>query len=433
MNWYPWLNAPYRQLIGQYQAGRGHHALLIHADEGNGDAALVYGLSRWLLCQHPQGEKSCGECHSCRLMLAGNHPDWHVLTPEKGKASLGIDRVRQVIDGLYTHAQQGGAKVIWLAQAEALTEAAANALLKTLEEPPEKTYFLLGCRTPSRLLPTLRSRCSYWHLQNPPPALSSQWIQRQQPADPQSVETALKLSHGAPLAAAALLQPERWQQRQQCHHTGPVGKPLHLFFLLVIGHIHPHPAGDQATGGRPCALITHRERVILEQVAVSREHHVRTAVSIQHIGAVLAGEDHDAHPLCAALRRWDFIQKHLVLHRQRIGAESKVQAGGGGAPGIFHAVGHRDMKRFPAGIVSGADPRVAVAVHQCRTMDDRQPHVTLIVQAYRAGVIAYLGGNGQIRAVPVAGKGAGNVKGDQQHQPAYRKERSFHVMAHYAG
>ncbi|MBS0969905.1 DNA polymerase III subunit delta' [Chimaeribacter arupi] len=238
MNWYPWLNAPYRQLIAQYQAGRGHHALLIHADEGNGDAALVYGLSRWLLCQHPQGEKSCGECHSCRLMLAGNHPDWHVLTPEKGKASLGIDRVRQVIDGLYTHAQQGGAKVIWLAQAEALTEAAANALLKTLEEPPEKTYFLLGCRTPSRLLPTLRSRCSYWHLQNPPPALSSQWIQRQQPADPQSVETALKLSHGAPLAAAALLQPERWQQRQQlCRQLSSQLTTHDLLALLpVLNH-----------------------------------------------------------------------------------------------------------------------------------------------------------------------------------------------------
>lgn len=117
MNWYPWLNTPYRQLVGQYAADRGHHALLLHAAAGNGEEALAYGLSRWLICQRRNGEKSCGECHSCRLMLAGNHPDYHVLTPEKGKSSLGVEPIRQVIEILYSHAQQGGAKVIWLPQA----------------------------------------------------------------------------------------------------------------------------------------------------------------------------------------------------------------------------------------------------------------------------------------------------------------------------
>lgn len=112
-------------------------------------------------------------------MLAGNHPDYHVLAPEKGKSSLGIEPIRQVIETLYAHAQQGGAKVIWLPQAEQLTEAAANALLKTLEEPPEKTYFLLGCREPSRLMATLRSRCLYWHLASPDEQLSLQWLGRQ--------------------------------------------------------------------------------------------------------------------------------------------------------------------------------------------------------------------------------------------------------------
>lgn len=58
MNWYPWLNGPYRQLIAQYQGDRGHHALLMHAAKGMGDDALIYGLSRWLLCQHPEGEKA---------------------------------------------------------------------------------------------------------------------------------------------------------------------------------------------------------------------------------------------------------------------------------------------------------------------------------------------------------------------------------------
>lgn len=215
MNWYPWLNGPYRQLIAQYQGDRGHHALLMHAAKGMGDDALIYGLSRWLLCQHPEGEKSCGKCHSCNLMIAGNHPDWHVLTPEKGKNSLGVEPVRQLIETLYNYAQQGGAKIVWLPHAELLTEAAANALLKTLEEPPERTYFLLGCQEPSRLLPTLRSRCFYWHLSIPDAALSSQWLSRQLQVSPLAIQTALRLGEGTPLAALELLQPERWKQREQ--------------------------------------------------------------------------------------------------------------------------------------------------------------------------------------------------------------------------
>lgn len=233
MKWYPWLNGPYRQLIAQYQGGRGHHALMMHAAKGMGDEALVYGLSRWLLCQHPEGEKSCGKCHSCHLMIAGNHPDWHVPTPEKGKNSLGVEPIRQLIETLYNYSQQGGAKVVWLPHAELLTEAAANALLKTLEEPPERTYFLLGCHEPSRLLPTLRSRCFYWHLTTPDAALAGQWIARQLPADPLSIQTALRIGDGTPLAALALLQPERWKQREQlCQQLGVNWQQRDLLSLL---------------------------------------------------------------------------------------------------------------------------------------------------------------------------------------------------------
>ncbi|MCS3409041.1 DNA polymerase III subunit delta' [Serratia sp. AKBS12] len=238
MNWYPWLNAPYRQLIAQYAAGRGHHALLLHAAAGNGDEALVYGISRWLICQQRNGEKSCGTCHACRLMLAGNHPDYHVLAPEKGKSSLGIEPIRQVIETLYSHAQQGGAKVVWLAQAESLTEAAANALLKTLEEPPANTYFLLGCREPSRLLATLRSRCFYWHLTSPDEQLGLQWLNRQVVANPTDCLTALRLHDGAPIAAEQLLQPERWQQRSAlCDvlHDALLGQDM-LVLLPVLNH-----------------------------------------------------------------------------------------------------------------------------------------------------------------------------------------------------
>ncbi len=217
MIWYPWLNAHYRQLVSLYEAGGAHHALLINSIAGMGDEALVYALSRWLMCRQRQGQKSCGQCHGCCLMLSGNHPDWHVLMTEK-KTSVGIDEVRQLTDKLYAHAQQGGEKVVWIPHTESLTDAAAHALLKTLEEPPEKTCFLLTCYEPQRLLATLRSRCFCWQLPCPDTALSLQWLSQQQAEHteaPTDVErmTALKLSYGAPVAARDLLQPQRWQQR----------------------------------------------------------------------------------------------------------------------------------------------------------------------------------------------------------------------------
>lgn len=213
MNWYPWLNPPYRQIINRHQSGQAHHALLIQAIDGMGDEALVWGVSRWLMCQHPEGLKSCSHCHGCQLMQAHTHPDWYRLEAEKGKSALGIDAVRDVTDKLNHFAQQGGAKIVWLPDAAQLTEAAANALLKTLEEPPARCWFFLSVREPSRLLATLRSRCMRWHLSPPDETVSLPWLQQQHPQVETVLRTVLRLSNGAPAAALALLQSARWQAR----------------------------------------------------------------------------------------------------------------------------------------------------------------------------------------------------------------------------
>ncbi|MHA0863521.1 DNA polymerase III subunit delta' [Enterobacter wuhouensis] len=214
MKWYPWLRPHFEQLIGSYQAGRGHHALLIQALPGMGDDALIYAITRFLMCQQPEGHKSCGKCRGCQLMQAGTHPDYYTLEPEKGKSTLGIDAVREVSEKLYEHARLGGAKVVWLKDAAILTEAAANALLKTLEEPPEKTWFFLSCREPGRLLATLRSRCRLHHLAAPQEAWSLTWLSREVTASQEAMLAALRLSSGAPAAALALLQKDVWSQRE---------------------------------------------------------------------------------------------------------------------------------------------------------------------------------------------------------------------------
>ena len=236
MQWYPWLNGPYKQVISRCQAGQGHHALLIQSLPGMGDEALVWAMSRWLMCTSPEGLKSCGHCHGCQLMLARNHPDWYSLTVEKGKSSLGVDAIRQVTDKLYHFAQQGGAKVIHIPDAGLLTGAAANALLKTLEEPPANCWFFLGTHQPSALPATLRSRCMMLHLAVPAEQQSLQWLSSQVSADPATVTTALRLAAGAPAAALEFLNGEQQTRRMQFCQTlseAIPDDPLTLLPLLI--------------------------------------------------------------------------------------------------------------------------------------------------------------------------------------------------------
>ncbi|MCX3309305.1 DNA polymerase III subunit delta' [Pantoea vagans] len=232
MNWYPWLNQPYRQVIGQHQENRAHHALLIQAMAGMGDDALVWGMSRWLMCQQPDGLKSCGACHGCQLMQANTHPDWYRLEAEKGKSTLGIDAVRQVTEKMYHFGQQGGAKVVWLPDAAQLSEAAANALLKTLEEPPANSWFFLSSRDPSRLLATLRSRCMTLHLTPPDEGQSLLWLKKQSSHDEQMLLAALRLSAGAPGAALSLLENGPWQARQKLCDALPAALQQDILQLL---------------------------------------------------------------------------------------------------------------------------------------------------------------------------------------------------------
>lgn len=92
MKWYPWLRPDFEKLVASYQAGRGHHALLIQALPGMGDDALIYALSRYLMCQQPEGHKSCGHCRGCQLMQAGRILITIRCCRKKAKARWGLMR-----------------------------------------------------------------------------------------------------------------------------------------------------------------------------------------------------------------------------------------------------------------------------------------------------------------------------------------------------
>ncbi|WMY97054.1 MAG: DNA polymerase III subunit delta' C-terminal domain-containing protein [Arsenophonus sp.] len=215
MKWYPWLNIPYKEIIDLYKKKQNHHAILLHSHHGMGSSSLIYAISRWLMCKNTNDIKSCGNCHGCRLMLAKTHPDYYVVLSEKNKNSIGIEIIRNLIKNLSAHAQQNGSKVIWFPCIEKLTETASNALLKTLEEPEDNTYFFLECHNLFNILPTLRSRCFYYYLTLPDYTMVFSWLKKQKTLlTEDDINTAIKLTSGAPISSLMLLKPDIWTKRK---------------------------------------------------------------------------------------------------------------------------------------------------------------------------------------------------------------------------
>lgn len=213
VEWYPWLDQPYQDILDMYQYTKGHHALLFDSMYDNSVASLCYAISSWLLCSTPNGIKSCGICYNCQLMIAKTHPDFYVLKTERWNNSLNINTIFTVIKNIYNHSYQDTVKIIYLPNSELLTEQITNAMLKTIEEPPENTYFLLCCHNTFRLLSTFKSRCLYWKLPVPKESIGIDWLQQFTNYDVITICTALRLSAGYVLAAQQLLQYECWQKR----------------------------------------------------------------------------------------------------------------------------------------------------------------------------------------------------------------------------
>ena len=143
------------------------HALLIAGPRGMGKRTLALNFARALLCEAPRTDGlACGACASCGYVAAGQHPDFQLLElfeveddEIKPVTEIKIWRIRALTEWAFLSGHRGRAKVAVISPAEALNTEAANALLKTLEEPPPGTYLLLVAHQPGRVPPTLTSRC----------------------------------------------------------------------------------------------------------------------------------------------------------------------------------------------------------------------------------------------------------------------------------
>lgn len=205
---FPWQAQAWRQLEAYLRLARLSQALLITGPSGLGKGQLAQRFACTLLCQN---QSACGQCSACRLLEAGNHPDYLTLIPETGK-ELTIESIRDLIEKLALKPHYGLRRVAVIHACERMNLAAANCFLKTLEEPALGTVIVALSALPSRLPATIRSRCQHVRLVAPPLAVSVPWLEHQGFAK-EKAELALLQNGRAPLAARAWLHSDLPEKR----------------------------------------------------------------------------------------------------------------------------------------------------------------------------------------------------------------------------
>ena len=223
----PWHREALERLLAD--RARLPHALLLHGPAGIGKVEFGRALAAGALCEAPVQGLACLACPSCHWFSQGNHPDFREVVPEaseddpEGEAEpakadkakslvIKIEQIRAVADFVALSTHRAGYRVLFLHPAESLHPAAANALLKTLEEPPRGTLIVLAADRPARLLATIRSRCRMLALPLPPREAALAWLREEGVAAP---EAALASAGGAPLLARDLAEPKEAELRRR--------------------------------------------------------------------------------------------------------------------------------------------------------------------------------------------------------------------------
>jgi DNA polymerase-3 subunit delta' len=147
-------------LKGHIIINRVRHAYLITGTEGIGKRTLALRFLQALTCQHPPREGGyCNECRSCQLIPQNAYPDLHLVDVEENERSIKVDKIRSLRRVLSLSPNEGKRRLALLVDFHNATEQAANALLKTLEEPPPQVVIILTAKSREALLPTIVSRC----------------------------------------------------------------------------------------------------------------------------------------------------------------------------------------------------------------------------------------------------------------------------------
>lgn len=217
----PWHQGIWDSLLERKQQERLPHAWLFLGADGLGKKQFAEVLASSLLCHSPLSEGfACGQCRGCRLLQADSHPDIKRIEPEETGQMIKIDQVREVVGFVNETALMSGYRIIVIDPASAMNINAANALLKTLEEPTPKTLIILICNQSMRLPATITSRCQRIIFPKPSQAVALKWLETS--CQDTSVKAAelnllLKIAEGAPLKAKDFLTNGMLSVRQELY------------------------------------------------------------------------------------------------------------------------------------------------------------------------------------------------------------------------
>lgn len=254
------------------------HALLLHAPGPLGQLELGLALARAALCESALADgRACGHCTACHLFANRSHPDFRALVPDATAQRLGwvsaeegaeggakskakpsrdvkVDAVRAAIDWAHQTSTRARAKVLLIHPAEAMNETAANALLKTLEEPPGRLRLLLTTSDPEALLPTVRSRCQRLAIAAPARHEAVAWLEA---AGVVHGGLLLAAAGGLPHAALALheegIDAEAWAKVPAWARGGQAAALVNWPVPRVVEALHKlcHDLMRLAAGGEP--------------------------------------------------------------------------------------------------------------------------------------------------------------------------------------
>jgi DNA polymerase-3 subunit delta' len=210
-----WFNSHYQHLVALHEDKHLPHALLLHGMSGIGKARFAKAFAQYLLCHTPLAGKPCGHCKGCELNSAATHPDLYMLEPEEAGKQLKVDQVRGLSEFIYSTAQQGGYRVVVINPADAMNVAAANALLKMLEEPGANTLLFLVTSKMGQVLPTIKSRCQHIDCPTPAEPEAIAWLRNAIEIETDAAQNVLSINRGAPEEALRYLQEGMSEQRAQ--------------------------------------------------------------------------------------------------------------------------------------------------------------------------------------------------------------------------
>ncbi len=298
MNDLPWHAEHWARLQARRQRDALPHALLLCGATGLGKRAFAQRFVRGLVCAAPADGDSCGHCRSCLLVAAGSHPD--VISLGFGlrkdgvqRSEIVVDQIRELSARLAMSSQFGGWQVVTIDPADAMNPAAANALLKTLEEPAAQTMLILLADAPWRLPQTIRSRCQRIEFHLPTAADALAWLQAEGVRD---AAAALAAASGNPGLARA------WAQEGALDRRLEVRKDL---AALAAGRGQPLDVVKRWLDNEPAQRLWFAAQAIADEIkarSADGSGPLASAMDVEALGHWYGAVNHTRESLRGPLR-----------------------------------------------------------------------------------------------------------------------------------